>query len=71
MGSDITNLPINKRAKMGFTLAWQELARFEGLKVRDYIAVGMEERNERLTEESLYHVLLEPKDYLERFVDRH
>jgi len=43
MGKDITTLPIYERAKMGLTLAWQEPVRFEGLKVKDYIAVGMKE----------------------------
>ena len=31
---DITKLSITERAKKGITLAWQEPARFEGLKVR-------------------------------------
>lgn len=70
IGEDITDLTINKRAKMGITLAWQEPARFEGLMVRDYIRVGMREKDEKLIEESLYHVLLEPKDYLDRYVDK-
>lgn len=55
---------------MGITLAWQEPARFEGLTVKDYISVGMKEKNPALIEESLCHVLLEPKDYLERKADK-
>lgn len=69
-GRDITDLTINKRAEMGITLAWQEPARFEGLTVGDYITLGMREKNEKLIEESLSHVLLEPKDYLDRYVDK-
>ncbi|MCM8827265.1 MAG: ABC transporter ATP-binding protein [Candidatus Omnitrophica bacterium] len=69
-GKEITNLPISKRAKMGITLAWQEPARFEGLKVRDYISVGMRKVDEYLIEEALREVLLEPKDYLDREVDK-
>jgi len=69
-GDDITNLSVSKRAKMGLTLAWQEPARFEGLTIRDYIAVGMEERVESLIERSLRHVLLEPSEYLNRQVDK-
>lgn len=70
MGEDITNFPLQKRAKIGLTLAWQEPARFEGLTVKDYIAVGTKDKNETLIEESLHHVLLEPKDYLNREVDK-
>jgi Fe-S cluster assembly ATP-binding protein len=69
-GEDITSLSLSKRAKMGLTLAWQEPARFEGLTVKDYIAVGMEEKNNSLIEEALHSVLLEPKDYLDREVDK-
>jgi Fe-S cluster assembly ATPase SufC len=32
-GQDITSLPIDERARLGITLAWQEPARFEGLTV--------------------------------------
>ncbi len=67
---DITDYPIWERAKMGLTLAWQEPARFEGLTVRDYILSGMKEKDESLIEESLRLVMLEPKDYLKRPVDK-
>jgi len=69
-GEDITNLPVYGRAKRGLTLAWQEPARFEGLTVKDYIAVGMKNRDDALIAESLHQVLLEPSDYLERQVDK-
>jgi len=70
MGKNITTLSIYERAKMGLTLAWQEPVRFEGLKVKDYIAVGMKKRDDALIEEALRQVLLEPKDYLNREVDK-
>lgn len=35
-GKDITHLSITERAKLGITLAWQEPARFEGLRVSTY-----------------------------------
>lgn len=70
LGEDITNLPVSKRAKMGLTLAWQEPARFEGLTVKDYIGVGMKKKDESLIEQALHHVLLEPRDYLNREVDK-
>lgn len=70
MGEEISRLPLYERAKMGLTLGWQEPARFEGLMVKDYIAIGMKDKNEKLIEEALQYVLLEPKDYLDRKVDK-
>jgi len=70
MEKDITDYPVSKRAKIGMTLAWQEPAKFEGLKVKDYIAVGLKDKNQTLVEEALHYVLLDPKDYLNRVVDK-
>jgi len=39
-GKRIDELPIQARARAGITLAWQEPARFEGLRVCDYLALG-------------------------------
>jgi len=70
LGKDITELSISERAKLGITLAWQEPARFEGLTVKDYISVGMKEKDDSLIEEALNYVLLNPKVYLNRPVDK-
>jgi Fe-S cluster assembly ATP-binding protein len=42
---DITHLPIDERARLGMTLAWQEPARFEGLPVGTYLGLGMEKQD--------------------------
>jgi len=68
-GQDITPLPINERARLGLTLAWQEPARFEGLKVRDYLALGMGKRTPERIAEALEAVALSPAAYLDRPVD--
>jgi len=70
LGKDITELSLSQRAKLGITLAWQEPARFEGLTVKDYISVGMKEKDISLIEEALRYVLLDPKSYLQRPVDK-
>jgi len=67
---EITHLPLAKRAKLGLTLAWQEPVRFEGLTVKDYLSVGMQEKREELIKKALEKVLLNPQDYLERMVDK-
>jgi len=66
---DITRLSITERAKLGIALAWQEPARFEGLKVNDYLALGMKEPTRKRVEEALAAVALLPDVYLLRSVD--
>jgi Fe-S cluster assembly ATP-binding protein len=67
-GQDITNLSITERARLGMTLAWQEPARFEGLPVGTYLALGTEakNRNSRHLSAALDAVALAPSAYLKR-----
>jgi Fe-S cluster assembly ATP-binding protein len=69
-GEEINNLPTWERAKLGISLAWQEPARFEGITVEDYLLLGMKEKNRIEVEESLHRVLLDPKEYLTRKVNK-
>ena len=71
LGKDITNLSISQRARMGLTLAWQESARFEGLSAREYLSLGMRNREDskRITH-ALELVALNPKKFLNRAVDK-
>jgi Fe-S cluster assembly ATP-binding protein len=70
-GELITPLSITERAQRGITLGWQEPARFEGLKVRDYLSIGARRAN-NVSEETLCHALemvnLSPELYLDREV---
>jgi Fe-S cluster assembly ATP-binding protein len=68
-GQDIAGLNVTERARLGLTLAWQEPARFEGLPVADYLALGMEEPSRERIEEALQAVALAPLAYLGRAVD--
>ena len=65
-GKDITRASITERAKMGITIAWQEPARFEGLPVADYLALGMKKPSRERIEEALKLVALSPAAYLGR-----
>ncbi len=69
-GRDITGFSITERSRLGLTLAWQEPAHFEGLKVKDYVALGAKEEHpvDRV-KEALSMVALSPDVYLERTVD--
>ena len=64
--TDITNLSITERAKLGITLAWQEPARFEGLTVEDYLSIGKKNN----VKDALEMVNLNPNKYLNRFIDQ-
>lgn len=69
-GEDITDLPVYERARRGLTLAWQEPARFEGIKIKDFVLLGAKNKCHKKAEEVLELVGLEPKKYLYRAVDK-
>lgn len=68
-GRDITDLSVTERAQLGLTLAWQHPARFEGLVVADYLALGMEEPSRERMQEALEAVAMAPRAYMGRAVD--
>jgi len=67
-GQVINTLPLHQRAQLGITMTWQEPARFEGLRVADYLTLGS--AVERDPADSLRRVGLQPELYLERAVDK-
>ena len=67
---DITKTSIEKRAKMGIALAFQEPAYFENIKVKDFLKVGNKDISEREIEKILSLVGLDPKIFLNRKVNR-
>ncbi len=67
---NINDLNIWQRARLGITLMWQEPARFEGITVEDYLLLGMKKKNLKEAEDALNGVLLHPKAYLKRKVDK-
>jgi Fe-S cluster assembly ATP-binding protein len=68
-GQDITNLSITERAQRGLTLAWQEPARFEGLPVGAYLALGARDAGRQRLATALEAVALSPPAYLKRPVN--
>lgn len=66
-GTVLNDLKIHERARLGICMAWQEPARFEGLRVRDYLTLGTAAEE---PESALTLVGLEPPRYLDRMVDR-
>jgi len=69
-GKDITNLSIDNRARLGITFGWQEPARYEGLKVRDFLHAGVKNNDDSKANAILEKVGLNPDKYLNRAVDK-
>jgi len=71
-GESIRELEPDERARKGITLAWQEPARFEGLRIRDFIGASVREKEKagNLVSDALKKVGMEPSIYLDRAVDR-
>lgn len=67
-GQRLNQMPLHERAQMGISMTWQEPARFEGLRVSDYLSLG--KKAFRDPAESLRRVGLQPGRYLERAVDK-
>lgn len=69
-GRPIQDLPVDERARRGITLAWQEPARFEGLRVDRFILAGAKDRSRATVERVLRRVGLDPDKYASRSVDK-
>ncbi|MGB9907433.1 MAG: ATP-binding cassette domain-containing protein [Candidatus Saccharicenans sp.] len=69
-GRSIKNLNVDERARLGITLGWQEPARFEGLKVSQFILASARNKNKDEVDRVLELVGLEPARYRHRAVDK-
>ena len=69
-GQSLKDVPVDERARRGMTLAWQEPAHFEGLRVRSFLQAGARDKSEGRMQEVLSQVGLEPDRYLDRAVDK-
>ena len=66
-----SDLPVDERARRGITLAWQEPARFEGLRVDRFILAGAKDKSaRRRCARVLEPVGLDPEKYAARAVDK-
>jgi Fe-S cluster assembly ATP-binding protein len=69
-GESLKGVPVDERARRGITLAWQEPARFEGLRVDRFISAGAKDKGREKTKEVLATVGLAPIKYMGRAVDK-
>ena len=69
-GESLKGVPVDERARRGMTLAWQEPARFEGLRVESFIAAGAKDKSRARAREVIEKVGLDPNRYLRRAIDK-
>jgi Fe-S cluster assembly ATP-binding protein len=69
-GESLKKVPVDERARRGISLAWQEPARFEGLRVRKFIEAGAKDKSRGRVKEALAAVGLMPEVYMSRAVDK-
>jgi Fe-S cluster assembly ATP-binding protein len=69
-GTSLRGVSVDERARRGITLAWQEPARFEGLRMDRFIAAGAKDKSREKVVEVLERVGLDPDRYLTRKVDK-
>lgn len=69
-GKSLKELGIYERAELGMTLAWQEPARYEGLKVKDFVGAASENISGIKSAKALKAVGLNPDEYHKRNVDK-
>ncbi len=68
-GSSRKGVSIDERARRGITLAWQEPARYEGLKIKSFLKAASG-GNERIVDGVLDSVGMNPDDYRDRSLDK-
>lgn len=66
-GKPILALPMHERARLGVALAWQEPAKFEGLSIADFLALG---NRDGAPASCLTAAGLDAAQYLHRPLDR-
>jgi Fe-S cluster assembly ATP-binding protein len=69
-GESLRGVSVDERARRGITLAWQEPARFEGLRMDRFIAAGARVKSRENVERMLTRVGLDPERYIGRKVDK-
>ena len=69
-GESVRELSVDQRARKGMTLGWQEPARFDGLKVTDFIRSAARDPSDEAVADVLRKVGLNPLMHMSRAVDK-
>ncbi len=69
-GTSLAGLAVDERARLGMTLGWQEPARFEGLKVPEFVRLAARDKGDDAVRDAMAHCGLEPDRYWDRAADK-
>lgn len=69
-GKSIKELGIYERAGLGITLGWQEPARYEGLKVSQFLAASLKNKDKKTVMQAMEIVGVDYSTYYSRALDK-
>jgi len=69
-GTSLAGLGVDERARLGMTLGWQEPARFEGLRVPEFVRLAARDKDEDAVRSCLSRSGLDPDRYWDRAADK-
>jgi len=69
-GTSLADLGVDERARLGMTLGWQEPARFEGLKVPEFVRLAARDKRDNAVRDVMAHTGLDPDRYWDRAADK-
>ena len=69
-GASLAGLGVDERARLGMTLGWQEPARFEGLRVSEFVRLAARDKGDDAVRDALVQCGLQPQRYWDRAADK-
>lgn len=69
-GLSLKQLGVFERAELGITLGWQEPARFEGLKIRQFMQASSKDKKEDSIINALSILGIDYREYADRAIDK-
>jgi len=69
-GTSLADLGVDERARLGMTLGWQEPARFEGLRVPEFVRLAARDKSDDAVRSCLSRCGMEPARYWDRAADK-
>ena len=66
----LKELGVYERSKLGITMGWQEPARFEGLKIRQFMLASSKDKKEDSIKKALSILGIDYREYADRAIDK-
>jgi Fe-S cluster assembly ATP-binding protein len=69
-GTSLAGLAVDERARLGMTLGWQEPARFEGLRVPEFVRLAARDKRDEAVRDAMARCGLGADRYWDRAADK-